>query len=265
MGPGTMEPRAYLELIGRESALFHRALEASDLTVPVPSCPDWNGADLAWHLAEVHHFWRFVVDHRPEPPEGYVDPERPSDDELIAFGREQAEGLIASLGAARPEDACWSWAEGGDSIAWAMRRQAHEALIHRVDAQLVAGQPVDAPDAEVAADGVDELVHVFLGDVPSWGSFTADGRTIALMATDADERWQLELGRFTGTSPNSGRSYDETHARPAGTTSPDATLRGSSWALDLWLWGRGRRADLEVVGDAALADQLRTIVSDSSQ
>ena len=47
------------------------ALADCDLDARVPSCPDWNAADLLWHLgAEVQDFWAWVLEHRPDGPDG---------------------------------------------------------------------------------------------------------------------------------------------------------------------------------------------------
>ena len=43
-----------------------------------------------------------------------------------------------------------------------LRRQAHEALVHRVDAEQTAGLPVTDPGVALAADGVDEMLGVMV-------------------------------------------------------------------------------------------------------
>jgi hypothetical protein len=147
-----------------------------------------------------------------------------------------------------------------------MRRQAHEALIHRVDAQLVAGLEVARPDVALAADGIDELVNVFLGGLPAWASFEPDGeQRIALQTTDTGDRWTLEFGRFSGTSPNSGRSYDEPDARPIDAVEVAATVIGPAWAIDLWMWGRAGVDALECTGASDLPARLRQIMTSSTQ
>jgi hypothetical protein len=98
--------------------------------------------------------------------------------------------------------------------------------------------------------------------VPAWGRFEPDGATVMLDALDADRRWSLEFGRFVGTSPNSGRSYDEPHARPADDPGrADAVIAGRAWDLDRWLWGRDDgSASIDVSGSGALVSSLREIV-----
>ncbi|WP_238993563.1 hypothetical protein [Nocardioides caldifontis] len=61
------------------------------------------------------------------------------------------------------------WAEDR-TVGYIRRRQAHEALIHRLDAELTAGT-VTALDPTLASDGVDEALDVMFGGCPPWGSF----------------------------------------------------------------------------------------------
>lgn len=44
-------------VIAAETDRFAAAIRSADQQAPVPTCPDWTVADLAWHLTEVHAFW----------------------------------------------------------------------------------------------------------------------------------------------------------------------------------------------------------------
>lgn len=130
----------HLEAIRTESARFSQVAHQLDLATPVPSCPDWSSADLVHHLAEVQDFWSQVV--RGADGEDATDLPRPADDAALPDAYDAASGrLVAALEQADPTGSCWSWHEDGHSIAWALRRQAHQVLVHRVDAELAAGKP----------------------------------------------------------------------------------------------------------------------------
>lgn len=261
-----MDTSDFTAAVRIESARFVAALQEADLTRTVPSCPDWDGHDLAWHLAEVQHFWGAIVARLIEDPaEEYEEPERPPDDELLALMRDASATLVAGLGERSPDDRCWTWHPDGETVGWVARRQAHEALIHRVDAELVAGTDVAAVDVGLAVDGVDEVVDVMLGGMPEWATFTPDGEAVTLVATDADTRWTIEFGRFTGESPSSGRSYDLDDARRADDRETETTISGTAWALDRWLWGRGEGRELEIEGEASLAERLRAVLAEATQ
>jgi len=196
--------------------------------------------------------------------------ERPADDaELPAAYEAAAARLVGALESADPAAPAWSWHDDGGTVGWVLRRQAHEALVHRVDAEQTAGVPVTAPPADVARDGVDELLTVMLDGVPSWGTLTLDGSVVRVAVPDGGSGradWTVRLGRFRGTGPESGREFDLEAASvtvedvPAG-----GTVAGDAWALDLWLWGRGELPAGAADGDPALVERLRRTVADGTQ
>lgn len=270
------------EVIRTESARAADALAAAPPDARVPACPDWSAADLAHHLGEVQGFWAqvvalagpdAVVDLGGDPPAGVVEPPRAPDDELVGALRGASATLLDALAAHGPSERCWSWSAHGGDVAWVLRRQAHEVLVHRVDAEQVAGLPVTPADVAVAADGVDEMLAVMMSGLPDWASFTPDeaGR-VRLVARDAGRSWLVGLGRFTGTSPRSGTTYDldagELVARDAAAAAEAgaaATVTGTAWDLDRWLWGRGPLEALAVDGDVAVVDRFRAVLVESSQ
>ena len=60
--------------------------------------------------------------------------------------------LVAELERADPAEPAWSWS-AEQTVGFTFRRQAHEALIHRLDAEQTAGD-VTPLDAALASDGV---------------------------------------------------------------------------------------------------------------
>jgi uncharacterized protein (TIGR03083 family) len=256
----------YLAALGADSARFLDILRAGDLDGAVPSCPDWRLADLGWHLTEVQSFWAEIVEGLLDDPEQATQPDRPHDGSLANVFAEESTRLQAALAARSPEDRCWSWHDGGQSVGWVRRRQAHEALIHRVDAELAAGERTPV-DPRLANDGVDEIISVMLTGVPGWGTFTPDGTTAVVETIDHPGSWSLQLGRFTGTSPRSGNDYDLAAAEllPHRPAEPGAVLRGTSADLDLWLWGRGTADAVAVAGDETMVERLRALAAESTQ
>ena len=120
------------------------------------------------------------------------------------------------LAATPPDTPAWTWSED-QTVGFIRRRQAHEALIHRVDAELTAGRRTPM-DPGLSADGVDEALRVMYGGAPPWGSFTPTGAgTLRLRASDTGDTWLVTTGRFTGTDPGDGTSYDEPDIHAAGT------------------------------------------------
>lgn len=254
----------YIEAIRRESARFLRMIESTSMDAPVPSCPGWTMADLAWHLAEVQNFWAQISGHLLSNPEEVASLDRPRGGDLAVSFAKASERLLAGV-TRHPADAvCWSWYEGGRSVGWVRRRQAHEALIHRVDAELAAGA-VSGVDGELAADGVDEMLGVMLGvdPVPGWAEYLPDGTTARIDLTDGERSWSFDLGRFVGSE--SGAQHDLPALRLVEhLADPDSIIRGAAASLDLWLWGRSSPDELEVRGDRSMVDRLRSIAADAS-
>ena len=247
MGPGD-----YLTHLAHESARFAQAIREAPPDAPVPSCPDWNADDLLWHLAEVQWFWATVV-REGVPGDRAEDfkPPRPADRTgLLAFFTEASASLGEILAATPAEAAAWTWS-ADQTVGFIRRRQAHEALIHRVDAELTAGNRTPI-DPLLGADGVDEAVRVMYSGLPDWGTFTADhARTVRVRAADTGDTWLVTLGRFTGTD-TAGTSYDDPDIQPAAADSGQpagAEISGSAADLDCWLWHRPPLGPVERTGD----------------
>lgn len=256
-----MDTTRYTAIVADESARFLAALRRVDLDRVVPSTPGWRAADLAWHLADVQWFWGAVVGDLLDDVGPLVEPERPEPAALLRTVARRTDDLVAALERRDGTEPCWSWYEGGGNVAWVARRQAHEALIHRVDAELVAGRTVTEPDPQVAADGIDELLDVLL-TTPSWGSFTPDGTAVRVEASDTGDVWTLRFGRFTGTAPERGGRHEADAARLEPDVPESAigtTVSGTAWDLDRWLWGRGPADPLRLGGDVSVAHRLRAI------
>ena len=258
----------FLTTIRDESARFRAAL-APAAERPVPTCPDWTTDDLLWHLTEVQWFWGTIVARNVEDPEGLEHPQRPeARDGLLAAFDSASAALTDALRDTPPDAPRWMWTpdESLHTAGYVARRQAHEALIHRVDAELTAGTPLSAIDQDLAADGVDEIVEVMYGREHPLVTFApTDGRVVELIATDADRRWVLQLGRETGTVPDSGETIDDPNFRPAPNAAAVATISGSAADLDLWLWNRPAPGALDSTGDEATLDAMNEILQEGLQ
>ena len=118
---------------------------------------------------------------------------------------------------------------------------AEETAIHRWDA--AAGDI----RADLAVDGVDELLELFAPRIPAERLSGVDG-SIHLHATDTEGEWLVRL------SPG-GISFEHGHAKG------DLALRGRAADLLLWSWNRARVDDrFETFGDLGLLEAWRTVV-----
>ncbi len=254
------------DVIAEHTGALVDIARSAPLATPVATCGDWSLADLTWHLAEVQQFWAWIIAHRPSDPAGYTEPDRPPDDELAGRLRISCDALLDGLRDADPADPAWSWSDD-HTVGFTVRRQSHEALIHRVDAGFAVGATLPLVDERVAADGVDEIVDLFLTGVPSWATFEPAGGSVRLAIKDTDRTWTLGLGRMTGTSPDTGTTYDlgamELLEEP--TSQPAAIVSAGAFALDLWLWGRLSDDAVSIVGDHERVAAARAIIVEATQ
>lgn len=264
-----MEHQGFVVAIREQSERFLEVLAGVDPLAPVPSCPGWTAADLLWHLGVVQHFWAEVALGATE--DDVVPPERP--DDVVALGNLVARSgteLLGALAGRDPAEETWSWHPDGGSIGWLVRRQAHEALIHRVDAELTAGEDVRPPSAELALDGVDEVLSL-VSAVPSWGSLAPDGVRVLVTSSNLPGRWLLSLGRFVGRGPDTGGAHDldaaavSRVAEEAGAGPVDAEIAGRAWDVDRWLWGRGDEDQVEITGSQDAVRRVRALVAGATE
>lgn len=252
-----------------EAARFGEVLAATDPSARVPSCPDWDAADLLWHLTEVQLFWAVIVRDRLDDPRASeaAKPPRPENYPGLLDGFTRATGaLLDALDAAADDVPVWTWFAEDQSAGFVRRRQAHEALIHRLDAELTAGTVTDL-DPALASDGADEALRVMYGGYPGWGEFTRSGALGRISASDTGALWSVELGSFSGVDPDSGKAYDALAAFEVldRDVKPAFTVTGTARDLDAWLWNRPTLAYLEIAGDRAAFERFHAVIVDGLQ
>jgi uncharacterized protein (TIGR03083 family) len=257
----------YLAHLARDSARFADVLRDVPPSARVPTCPDWDADDLLWHLSEVQWLWGTIVcDNVTGQQAEERKPPRPADRAgLLAFYQQASSGLGEALAQTAVDAPRWTWSDD-QTAGFVRRRQAHEALIHRVDAELTAGSRTPM-DPDLSADGIDEALRImYNGDVPEWGTFTPDSpRVLRVHALDTGDSWFVTLGRFTGTDPSDQESYDESSISVSGSGPGEgaaAAVAGSAADLDCWLWGRPPMARVERSGDEALLTGMQTLMAE---
>lgn len=235
-----MQLDEYLPVLERTNRRFADAVAEAVLargwTAPVPGCPNWTLADLVWHLSEVQHFWGWIVRTRAQDPSGRPEPSRHPDDELLGFFTAVSAELETALAGADPAERVWTWGPTQD-VAFVLRRQAQEAIVHTADVEQVLGDVRPIP-ADVGLDGLDEWLDVMvpkaLPDGPPPGA-----HPVVLHAVDADAERTL----FPGTRPF-----------------PIAVLTGTAGDLLLAVWRRVPLEVLTVDGDGLQAAAMIGLV-----
>lgn len=232
-----MQTHDFLQALARDGEAFAQVCGDAELGAPVPGCPGWSVADLVYHLGEVHHFWRTIVAEQRDTWEGYEQPERPTDAELIGWYRDGLRATITTLTAADPTHPNWTWSTD-KTAGFVIRRMAHETAIHRWDAEAAAGLDTGV-EPHLASDGIDEFLMWF-ADEAAEGTPPAGG-SVHLHCGDVPGEWTVVL--------NAEGTYDIERAHAKG----DCALRGSASDLLLALWRRRPSSSIDVVGDTDVA------------
>ena len=84
----------------------------------------------------------------------------------------------------------WSWSAQKD-VGFIQRRMAQESAVHRWDAELAVGAP-NPIDADLAVDGVDEFLTLFLPAEEE--SLAGPIDRVRLETTDRDAGWTVTVG-----------------------------------------------------------------------
>ena len=242
-----MTTPAYTELVSAVRREGQSLLAAASMgtDTAVPSCGDWTVENLVRHVWQVYaNVTCYVSTRATQRPKRL--PEMPAGDP-VALLADQLDELVTALGDCEPDTPIWTWVfdapEG--AVFWA-RRMAHKTAVNRFDAQIAKGIH-DPIDAELASDGIDELVDIIIPRVYSRDDLTGPTGSVTLRATDGDVR-HLEL------NPEGVRRVDRLEA-------PDVEAAGTSSALLLSLYGRAPIGSLEVTGDADLLERWTSAVS----
>jgi hypothetical protein len=159
-----------------------------------------------------------------------------------------------------PETPLWMW-HSDQSVGYIRRRQAHEALIHRIDAELAAGAERAPMDCRLAADGVDEALRVMRGFPPQYApDATPLGPSVTVAVVDGFHTWTVTPVMVKGVEPD-GEAWEERCF--AVKDGPDegsaAEITGTAGDLDCWLWNRPAAGEITRDGDPAalaLVDQV---------
>jgi len=228
----TLEEGVYAEALRRDSQRLVEAV-TDNFEAPVAGCPGWDVRDLVAHTGEVHRFWSQVVERRLQDHRESEPVHIPSDDELMAWFQEGAAHLGRVLSSVDSSIGVWTWSRQKDA-AFVKRRMAQETAVHRWDAQSAAGK-AEPIEPELARDGVDELLDVFMPVEET--RLTGHGETIHFHQTDGDGEWIVTLGDRITVSRG--------HAKA------DSAVRGTGSDLLLMLWRRVSPSQLEVLGQPA--------------
>lgn len=197
----TAHPYPHLEQLERDLARLDRLL-ADRLEPgwrrPVPACPGWDLAALVGHLGGVHRMVVQAVEsgtpshssrHAPDPA---VEP-----GSLVPWLGAGGRALLAVLDG-DPSRPAWSFDDAGRTVGFWQRRQVMETLVHRVDVEQSLGVELDPVPADVAADGVAEVVDVMVRLRTGAGELVLPDHAVELHLVDTGDRLLIGTGDVVG-------------------------------------------------------------------
>lgn len=253
----------FVEAFVAAAERFAVGVAGSDLGAPVPACPTWSTYDLVVHLGNVHSWAATIVETGARAAELNDAPASRRPRAVSEWYAGKAEDLYEVLRTADPEAPCWNFATGAGFADFWPRRQTHETTIHLVDL-LGCTDGTATIDPELAADGVDEVLTVFLPRMHQRRHRANLTGPLCLVATDVRRSWTLSP-RAVVTDPRAG-----VPVQPRGSTSESAPavvdgpprvvnrrlpgadqVAAPAETLYRVLWGRGSRDELALSGDEA--------------
>lgn len=234
----------HTEAAAAEIGRLAEVVRGRDGTTPVPTCPGWDLRALTEHTGGIHRWVAAMV--RDASPRRYdrevVDHDFPEDFAGAADWLEAGAVLLTdALKNRDPDTEMWGWA-GDRHVRFWSRRQLHETVVHRADAEIALGI-VPEIDEDVAADGVEEFFDVlpYVRWEPLVAELRSDGEAIS-WRTGTGLAWLVRLTPEGFTYDRSEGPADVTvHAPTAGDLmltlwnrrEPDA-VRGDDEVLRFW-------------------------------
>jgi uncharacterized protein (TIGR03083 family) len=212
--------------------------------LPVPACPDWTTGHVAAHVGRAFNWVREIVETRAQNPVSIRPNDHshdPADPDLPAWFHDSTVRFLDTMSSAGADEPVWSWSGDQRVIFW-IRLMAHEAAIHRCDAQSALPEHEPIPTT-LACDAIDGVLGWFLPGFRGFSLLPSRGESYLLEATDAA---LYRLIRFEGNDVKIESGIRDT----------DVGLRGSASDLLLFLWHRLPADRLEAEGNVALLQRF---------
>lgn len=252
-----MENERLLACLAADFRRLRAVVSTADPSAVVPSCPEWTITDLVRHVAHVY-LHKVVSIQTQAPPETWP-PTGTADEEPIALLDRAFAELTAEFAAHEPAAPAYTWFAPDQSVGFWIRRMAQETVIHRVDAELGAGVPISPIPDDLARDGIDELLDVFV----SYSSQVWFDGFAELLADAGSHALRIETDGVSWLVRPTAKSVEVSRV-PAGTPA-DAVLTGPPTALLLHLWHRANDDGIHSTGDQDLVGQVHRIVTVATQ
>jgi uncharacterized protein (TIGR03083 family) len=230
-----------LDTLDIEAAVLAETVDRARSELRVPQAPGLTVGETARHLGSVYRMvleWMRTGDS-PESWQREPGPFQSLRDYVVSGAR----SLVDELARHDPLEPCSTWWAADSTYGFWRRRMTHETVIHRGDVQGAAGEPVAAVDDDIAIDGVDEILTLWLAHrLTVQGVFGT--RDFSVAVTTGGKAWLVRI--TTGGLAAWRTTLPET-------SKADGLITGAPSRVYRWLWGRlpdgavERRDDIDAI------------------
>lgn len=208
----------------------------------VPSCPGWTTRDLIVHLGSIHRWAAATLlsaERQAHEPTPLIQ------GTLGDWYAGCAAALLTAIDAVAPDEPVPNFARINETASFWARRQLHETTIHAVDLAQALGHAERQWDveADVAADGVEEVLGVFFPRMTARGQRPDVRSRVRFDPTDRFDSWIIAPSSMAAGPP----------LLKHGNGDADSSLRGTTVELYLALWNRIPLSRLHYDSDDARA------------
>ncbi|TCO48126.1 maleylpyruvate isomerase N-terminal domain-containing protein [Actinocrispum wychmicini] len=215
-----------LDTLDIEATVLAETVDDARPELRVPHAPGLTVGETARHVGSVYRMTLEWIRTGDSPASWQREPGPLQS--LRDFVTSGARALVDELARHDPAEPCSTWWAADSTYGFWRRRVAHETAIHRGDVQEAVGQPVADVDDDIAVDGVDEILTLWLGHrLTVQGVVGARDGSVAV--TTGDNAW---LVRIT-TGGIAAWRVPLTELDRA-----DAVVHGLPPKVYRWLWGR---------------------------
>lgn len=233
-----------IDVVAAEAELLAASAQGQRPERQVPACPGLNLGETARHVGSTFRMVAAWLREGRQPVAWQQDPAPGRS--LSDYLREGVGPLVDALSERAADDPCETWWPADRTCGFWARRLAHEATVHRLDVQSAAGLPLDPVPDDVAEDGADEVLSLWLGHrLDVLGVRGTRESTVAIRTGR-----RVWLAR-TGPEPATAWA-----ASPEEAESADAEVTGPPGLVYRWLWGRIPDRDVGTNGDHDAIAQL---------
>jgi uncharacterized protein (TIGR03083 family) len=228
----------YLDIISTEAALLVASARGQRPERGIPACPGLNISETVRHVG---HGYRMALEWIRIGREPTVFQEYPAEGQTLEdFLLASASALLEVLSDHDPEEPCATWWPLQENYGFWCRRYAHETTVHRMDIQAAAGMTVDPVADDVALDGIDEVLTLWLSHkLDTLGVRGARDGSVAVRAGD-EAVWLVRSG------PRGASSWRVSQEEA---DIADAEVSAAPMTMYRWLWGRLPDSMANPVGD----------------